>query len=77
MGGNNRQSKSLFSIFNIFKSKRSTRRGDDYSGDDSVKRYRVWPSDEDRDRWVAEYDIDRKASAYIAMRRAATKIDDE
>lgn len=29
-------------------------------------RRRMWPSDEDRGRWVAEPGIDRKASAFIA-----------
>ena len=34
--------------------------------DDFVKSYKVYRSDEDRGRWVAEPGIDRKASAYIA-----------
>ncbi|WOK92990.1 hypothetical protein Cni_G01682 [Canna indica] len=27
---------------------------------------KIWPSDEDRGRWVGEPDVDRKASAFIA-----------
>ncbi|WOG82727.1 hypothetical protein DCAR_0101895 [Daucus carota subsp. sativus] len=65
MGGS-RQKKS-FGIFSIFKSSR-TRRGKDVSGtDDCVKSYKVYPSDEDRGRWVAEPGIDKRASAYIAI----------
>ncbi|KAK1386320.1 hypothetical protein POM88_024055 [Heracleum sosnowskyi] len=52
-------------LFSIFRSTR-TRRGKDISGtDDFVKSYKVYRSDEDRGRWVAEPGIDRKASAYI------------
>ncbi|KAK1386317.1 hypothetical protein POM88_024052 [Heracleum sosnowskyi] len=65
MGGN-RQKKS-FGIFSIFKSTK-TRRGRDVGGtDDCVKSYKVYPSDEDRGRWVAEPGIDKRASAYIAI----------
>ncbi|GFY94337.1 bZIP transcription factor family protein [Actinidia rufa] len=73
MGGNNRQQKkssSPFSFFTMFKSKRySSKVVEDNSWDDSVKYYKVWPSDEDRGRYVAEPGIDRKASAYIAKIR--------
>ena len=73
MGGNNRQQKkssSPFSFFNMFKAKRySSKVVEDNSWDDSVKYYKVWPSDEDRGRYVAEPGIDRKASAYIAKIR--------
>ncbi|KAL6963534.1 hypothetical protein U1Q18_035623 [Sarracenia purpurea var. burkii] len=71
MGGKNRQRKSsgFFAFFNIFKSKRRTPTAED----DSVRYHRVWPSDEDRGRYVAEPGIDRKASAYIARIRAATQ----
>ncbi|GFY94338.1 hypothetical protein Acr_09g0007840 [Actinidia rufa] len=68
MGGNNRQQKkssSRFSFFNIFKAKRSSKVVEDNSWDDSVRYYKVWPSDEDRGRYVAEPDIDRKATIFI------------
>ncbi|OVA13508.1 Protein of unknown function DUF761 [Macleaya cordata] len=70
MGGSNRQnnkksSSSLFSIFNIFKSRRSRDR-DDMGWDEAVNVRKVRPSDDDKGRWVAEPDIDRKASAFIA-----------
>ncbi|KAL3814603.1 hypothetical protein ACJIZ3_015871 [Penstemon smallii] len=55
--GNNKSSSSSSS------SRRSSRRGD---GDDYIKAYKVYPSDEDRGRWVGEPGIDRKASAYIS-----------
>ncbi|KAM6578547.1 hypothetical protein CsatB_030384 [Cannabis sativa] len=77
MGGNSRQRKSnstsSFSIFNIFKSKR--RRSSSSSSDDyyhhhqeevASARSRVWPSDEDRGRWVADPAINRKAEDFIA-----------
>lgn len=67
MGGNNRQKKqSSFSLFGMFKSKRS-KRGDEYKAEEYVKAYKVYPSDEDRGRWVAEPGIDKKASAYITL----------
>ncbi|CAI9101389.1 OLC1v1038700C1 [Oldenlandia corymbosa var. corymbosa] len=65
MGGN-KQKKSSFSFFGFFKSSKPRR---DYEmKDDFVKAYKVWPSDEDRGRWVAEPGIDRKASAFISSR---------
>ncbi|KAG6408630.1 hypothetical protein SASPL_131648 [Salvia splendens] len=60
--GNGRQQKK-FSLFGLFKSKKS-KRGD---ADDYVKAYKVYPSDEDRGRWVAEPGIDKKAAAYITL----------
>ncbi|EYU35365.1 hypothetical protein ABFS82_14G081400 [Erythranthe guttata] len=68
MAGNNRQKKSSFSLFSFFKGRnsRSAKRGDD-SRDEYVKAYKVYPSDEDRGRWVAEPGIDKKASAYISL----------
>ncbi|KAG6586063.1 hypothetical protein SDJN03_18796, partial [Cucurbita argyrosperma subsp. sororia] len=52
----------FFSIFSLFRSRDSRKRRDE-TIDDMRK---VWPSDEDRDRyWVAEPGIDRKAKAYI------------
>ncbi|KAL2254225.1 UNVERIFIED_CONTAM: hypothetical protein Sindi_0217200 [Sesamum indicum] len=60
--------KSSFSLFSLFKGGRNSRhrRGDD-GRDDYVKAYKVYPSDEDRGRWVAEPGIDEKASAYISL----------
>ncbi|PIN10017.1 hypothetical protein CDL12_17398 [Handroanthus impetiginosus] len=68
MAGNNRQKKSTFSsLFGLFKSGKNsrTRKGELDGRDDYVKAYKVYPSDEDRGRWVAEPGIDQKASAYI------------
>lgn len=66
--------KSGFSFFGLFKSKgsKNSRRGDqdNYSRDDFVKAYKVWPSDEDRGKWVAEPGIDNKASIFISNRTA-------
>ncbi|KAK9084455.1 hypothetical protein Scep_030926 [Stephania cephalantha] len=64
MGGN-RQKKgsSLFSIFSIFKSRRSR---DDIVWDEPRSSRKVRPSEEDKGNWVAEPGIDRKASAFIA-----------
>ncbi|KAI8531818.1 hypothetical protein RHMOL_Rhmol11G0165700 [Rhododendron molle] len=87
MGGNNgRQqqnkkgttsiSSAPRAVFNMFKAAKrlgSSRRVEDSSWDvESMKYYKVWPSDEDRGRYVAEPGIDRKASAYIAKIRAKT-----
>ncbi|KAM6597687.1 hypothetical protein CsatA_008211 [Cannabis sativa] len=76
MGGNSRQRKSnstsSFSIFNMFKSKRrrSSSSSDDYyhhhQEEVASARSRVWPSDEDRGRWVADPAINRKAEDFIA-----------
>ncbi|CAA3009086.1 Hypothetical predicted protein [Olea europaea subsp. europaea] len=69
MAGNNRQKKSSspsFSLFNIFKGKSSRTSKWDSTRDDSLKAYKVWPSDEDRGQWVAEPGIDQKASVYIS-----------
>ncbi|KAJ4721767.1 Ribosomal protein S12 [Melia azedarach] len=60
----NKQKKSGFSLFSIFKSRRP-RRWEDCDDVASTGR-RVWPSDEDKGYWVAEPGIDRKASAFIA-----------
>ncbi|XP_058191725.1 uncharacterized protein LOC131308742 [Rhododendron vialii] len=88
MGGNNARqqqnkkgptsmiSRAPSAVFNMFKAAKrpgSSRRVEDSSWDvDSMKYYKVWPSDEDRGRYVAEPGIDRKASAYIAKIRAKT-----
>ncbi|KAM1095276.1 hypothetical protein ACFX2B_010052 [Malus domestica] len=62
----NRQKKSAFSFFSMFKSKRPhNRRGDDMMEDSYLSARRVWPSEEDRGRWVAEPGIDNKAAAFI------------
>ncbi|GFY89128.1 hypothetical protein Acr_06g0010680 [Actinidia rufa] len=70
MGGNNRQQKKsssscLFSFFNMFKAKRSSKEVEDNSRDDPVRYHKLWPSDEDRGWCVAEPGIDRKATTYI------------
>ncbi|KAI3701844.1 hypothetical protein L6452_27232 [Arctium lappa] len=63
MGGHKSQKKSSFSFFGIFKVKKS-QRGED-TWDDSMKAYKVYPSDQDSaGRW-ADPRIDSKASAYI------------
>lgn len=64
MGGN-RQKKSSFSFFSLFKTSRRSRRGDDMVEDLYTSGRRVWPSEEDRGRWVAEPGIDNKAAAFI------------
>ncbi|RZC89141.1 hypothetical protein C5167_030832 [Papaver somniferum] len=70
MGGKRQKkssSSSFFSsIFSIFKSSRSSSYTDDMGWDDAVNVRKVRPSDDDKGRWVAEPDIDRKASAFIA-----------
>ncbi|KAL8545317.1 hypothetical protein ACS0TY_005483 [Phlomoides rotata] len=70
MAGNSRQKKSSFSLFSLFKSKRMSKRVEDFSSREEdyyeVKAYKVYPSDEDRGRWVADPGIDKKASAYIS-----------
>ncbi|KAG5625877.1 hypothetical protein R3W88_003161 [Solanum pinnatisectum] len=62
--------RSGFSFFGLFKSKNSSRREDNYSRDDCVKAYKVWPSDEDRGQWVADPGIDNKAALFISNRTA-------
>lgn len=71
MAGNNRQKKSSsgpFSLFNIFKGKssRGRRAAEDTFPPDSLKAYKVWPSDQDEGRYVADPGIDKKASLYIS-----------
>ncbi|WOG83205.1 hypothetical protein DCAR_0102379 [Daucus carota subsp. sativus] len=68
MGGNSHKQKKSFSLFSMFKTKKRARRVEDVDGvsDDLVNAYRVYPSDEDRGRWIADRRIDTKASAYIA-----------
>ncbi|KAK1434507.1 hypothetical protein QVD17_00250 [Tagetes erecta] len=66
MGKSKHAKKQSFSFFSIFKSKKA--RGDDKTWDDSLKAYKVYPSDQDGVRWVSEPGIDKKASAYINSR---------
>ena len=68
MGGNSYKQKKSFSLFSMFKTKKRARRVEDVDGvsDDLVNAYRVYPSDEDRGRWIGDRRIDTKASAYIA-----------
>ncbi|MQL71850.1 hypothetical protein Taro_004168 [Colocasia esculenta] len=68
MGGKRRSSsssaKSFFSIFFKFTGKHHSRKDiDDF---EPYHGGRVWTSDEDRDRWVAEPNIDVKATEFIA-----------
>ncbi|PWA36094.1 hypothetical protein CTI12_AA603340 [Artemisia annua] len=64
MGGKKSQKKSYFSFFSIFRFKKTRRGGDEY-WDDSMKAYKVYPSDQDREGRWADPRIDRKASDYI------------
>ncbi|XP_051147189.1 uncharacterized protein LOC127262519 [Andrographis paniculata] len=70
-GNSGRQKKqSSFSLFGMFRGGRNRgskggRRSIEEEQEYSVKAYKVYPSDEDRGRWVAEPGIDNKASAYI------------
>ncbi|KAL8541942.1 hypothetical protein ACS0TY_002984 [Phlomoides rotata] len=64
MGGGNKK-KSSFSLFSLFKGRNSSRKREEAGDEYAVKAYKVYPSDEDRGRWVADPGIDKKASAYI------------
>ncbi|CAI9293993.1 unnamed protein product [Lactuca saligna] len=65
MGGHKTQRKSSLSFFGIFKIKKSHRGGGNDTWDDSMKAYKVYPSDQDKaGRW-ADPRIDNKASVYI------------
>ena len=75
MAGNGRQKKfSFFSIFSIFKAFCSPG-GDDTSDEEGNYRRRICPSNDDRDGWLAEPGIDRKASDFIA-RFYASRVSD-
>nr|GEW06277.1 hypothetical protein [Tanacetum cinerariifolium] len=63
-GHKSQRKSSSFSFLGIFKHKKSQRGGDD-TWDDSVKAYKVYPSDQDRAGYWADPRIDSKASAYI------------
>ncbi|KAJ7955349.1 hypothetical protein O6P43_021956 [Quillaja saponaria] len=74
MGGK----KSSFSIFSVFKSCFSSGSGrDDDYWEEGLSGGRIFPSDEDRRHWVAEPDIDSKASAFIARFHATRAADSE
>ncbi|KAK2631011.1 hypothetical protein EUGRSUZ_L03552 [Eucalyptus grandis] len=68
MGGNNGQKKSSssssFCFMNLFKPQRPRR--DDARVMDSMKPIKIWPSDYNKGRYIADHDIDKKASDYIA-----------
>ncbi|KFK26433.1 hypothetical protein AALP_AA8G247700 [Arabis alpina] len=70
MGGNSR---TKFSLFSCFKTRRSSSRRieAEASWDDVVYTRKAWASDEDKRYWVAEPGIDRKASAFIAKFHAS------
>ncbi|MFS7967466.1 hypothetical protein Hanom_Chr09g00786051 [Helianthus anomalus] len=64
MGGQKSQKSFFSSLIGIFSRKKS-QRGRSDTWDDTMKAYKVYPSDQDRaGRW-ADPRIDRKASAYI------------
>ncbi|KAI3754893.1 hypothetical protein L1987_54685 [Smallanthus sonchifolius] len=65
MGGHKSQKKSSFSLFGVFKNKKSQKGGQDDMWDDSMKAYKVYPSDQDRAGFWADPRIDSKASVYI------------
>lgn len=67
MGGNTRQQKQIkksisFSLFSFLKPRHKAYPEDDVSSPRALK---VYPSDSDQGRYVAEPGIDRKASAFI------------
>ncbi|KAK1430130.1 hypothetical protein QVD17_12665 [Tagetes erecta] len=66
MGGQKSQRKSSFSFLRFFKRKKSQRVvGQDTWDHDSMKAYKVYPSDQDRaGRW-ADPRIDTKATTFI------------
>lgn len=65
MGGHKSQRKSSFSFLSIFKLKKSERGGGDDTWDDSMKAYKVYPSDQDRAGYWADPRIDSKATVFI------------
>ncbi|CAK8563893.1 unnamed protein product [Lathyrus sativus] len=72
MGG---KKSSSFSFCGMFKSCFSSESKNDYYNEGSSSR--MFTSDEDRGRWVAEPGIDRKASAFIARFYANRVTDSE
>lgn len=67
---------SPFSFCGMLKACFSGGSRDDYYYYDESSR-RIFASDEDRDRWVAEPGIDKKASAFIARFYASRATDSE
>ncbi|KAJ0599766.1 hypothetical protein HanRHA438_Chr03g0110671 [Helianthus annuus] len=65
MGGHKSQRKSSFSFFGIFKTKKSQRGVSDDTWDDTMKAYKVYPSDQDRAGLWADPRIDNKATVFI------------
>ncbi|KAK3415945.1 hypothetical protein EUGRSUZ_H01332 [Eucalyptus grandis] len=65
MGGNNRQKKSSssFSLMSMFKPRRA--RWDDAWEGYSESSKKIYPSDYDKGKYVAEPGIDKKATAFI------------
>ncbi|KAF5739931.1 hypothetical protein HS088_TW12G01145 [Tripterygium wilfordii] len=76
MGGGRQKKLSSFSLFGMFKSSSKPRRGSAGEVDDpdqatsstsSSNGRKVWPSDEDyKGRWVADPNINLKATAFIS-----------
>ncbi|KAI6695449.1 hypothetical protein NL676_023159 [Syzygium grande] len=65
MGSNNRpKSSSSFSFTSLFKPRRPPHRDDAWEGDSASSR-KVYPSDYDNGRYVAEPNIDNKATVFI------------
>ncbi|KAL4563730.1 hypothetical protein LXL04_027775 [Taraxacum kok-saghyz] len=65
MAGNKSKKKSFFSFLSTLFRFNKGRRGDDKAWDDSMKAYKMYPSDQDKGGRWADPRIDRKASAYI------------
>ena len=74
MGG---KKSSSFSFCGMLKSCFSSGSKDDYYYYDDGSSRRIFASDEDRGRWVAEPGIDKKASAFIARFYANRATDSE
>lgn len=66
MAGNKKKS-CFLSLVSLFKGRRRSSSCEYEMRDEYVKDYKVYPSDEDRGRWVAEPRINEKASAYISL----------
>uniref|UniRef100_A0A7N0TEZ7 Uncharacterized protein n=1 Tax=Kalanchoe fedtschenkoi TaxID=63787 RepID=A0A7N0TEZ7_KALFE len=68
MGGKRRQqrrsSSSGFSLFGFLKSRKPEKFYEE-SWDEAVAPNKIWPSDEDKYRWVADPRINIKATAFI------------
>ncbi|KAL7585018.1 hypothetical protein Lser_V15G44857 [Lactuca serriola] len=64
MGRNSWHKKPSFTILNIFKGKKA-KGNEEVEWDDYVKAYKVFSSDQDGARWVAQPGIDKRAGAYI------------